>query len=86
MNLDTDDIDSYISKRLGDGAANATIIRELAIMKAAINRKVKQASQVMDNIKGHAKLKGYVRKGVIFFKETIVGDMVLKNAKKEKLL
>lgn len=65
MNLDRDDIDNYISTRLGEGAANGTIIRELAIMKAAINRKVKRASQVMDNIKGHAKLKGYVRKGVI---------------------
>jgi integrase len=69
MNLDRDDIDGYIRKRLEEGAANATANREIAIMKAAINRKWKRASQVMDNIKGHARLKENVRKGTIKLEE-----------------
>jgi integrase len=65
MSLESDDIDEYIRKRKDEEAANGTIMREIQMLKAAINRKVRKASLVMDQIKNHAKLKGNIKKGII---------------------
>lgn len=65
--LDKDDIDIYIKNRKEEGAANGTINREIQSLKAAINRKVKngKSTVIMSNIKGHAKLKGNIKNGII---------------------
>jgi hypothetical protein len=65
MSLESDDIDQYIIKRKDEGAANGTINREIQMLKAAINRKVKKSSIVIDQIKKHAKLKENIKKGII---------------------
>jgi integrase len=53
------DIDEYIKKRKLEGAANGSVNREINAIKAAINRFVKngKAPVIMDQIKGHHKLK-----------------------------
>jgi integrase len=53
------DIDTYIKKRKDEGAANGSINLEIQIFKAAINRFVKngKAHVILEQIKGHSKLK-----------------------------